>query len=103
MFGPMQVICKNAPLGKTAVKTANENKLYEKFITIIDTYIKDQRKDLYYTPDMKVYFALLRSNKKNIKAGIQELSTSHGEVPVYDLDQQIHIIETYSLAYRAMK
>jgi hypothetical protein len=46
---------------------------------------------------------MLRSDKKHIKNGVQNIDTSHGEVAVYDLDQQLHIMETYSLAYRATR
>jgi hypothetical protein len=43
MFGEMEVDCRNVPSGKTALKTANENKLYERFITLINTYLENER------------------------------------------------------------
>jgi hypothetical protein len=103
MLGEMEVDCRNIPSWKTALKTTNENKLYEKFISLVESYLKDQWKDLYYNSDIQTYFTFLRADKKTIKAGIPDVVTSHGNVAAYDLQSQIHILETYSLAYRATR
>jgi hypothetical protein len=46
---------------------------------------------------------LLRAAKKNISAGLIDVQTSHGAVPIYDLSAQLHVIETFSPWYWAKR
>jgi len=100
-YKDLQIGCKTVPSGKTATKTKRENKLYEGFITIVDTYLKENWTELYYTPQLQTFFSLFRAAKKDISKGQQEIASSHGNVQVYDISQQLLLLQTYSLVYRA--
>ena len=102
-YGNMQIDCNNIPSGKTALKTKNENKLYESFIKVLQPYLQQSWAEVFYSSDVHSYFTLLWASKKDISAGQNQISTSHGDVPVYDISAQLHVIETYSPAYRAKK
>lgn len=102
-YGDIQIDCNNIPSGKTALKTKNENKLYESFIKILQTYLQQNRWDVYYQSNVYPYFTLLRASKKDISAWSSSRTTPYGEVPVYDISAQIQLLETYSPAYRAKK
>ena len=102
-YGNLQIDCNNIPSGKTALKTKNENKLYESFIKILQPYLQNTRSEIFYDSNIHPYFTLLRTAKKNISAGVVHVQTSHGDVPVYDLSAQLHVIETFSPWYRAKR
>ncbi|MEI8092204.1 MAG: hypothetical protein WCG98_08720 [bacterium] len=42
-YGNLQIDCNSIPSGKTALKTKNENKLYESFINILQPYLQQNR------------------------------------------------------------
>jgi len=68
---------------------------------MIDTYLKDNWKELYYNPELQTVFSLFRSAKKSISKGNTSVETSHGKIDVYAIDKQLLFIQTYSLVYRA--
>ena len=102
-YGNLQIDCNSIPSGKTALKTKNENKLYESFINILQPYLQQNRWNVFYQSNVYPYFTLLWAAKKNISAGLVDVQTSHGAVPVYDLSAQLHVIETFSPGYRAKR
>ena len=102
-YGNLQIDCNSIPSGKTALKTKNENKLYESFINILQPYLQQNRWNVFYQSNVYPYFTLLWTAKKNISAGLVDVQTSHGAVPVYDLSAQLHVMETFSPWYRAKR
>lgn len=102
-YGNLQIDCNSIPSGKTALKTKNENKLYESFINILQPYLQQNRWNVFYQSNVYPYFTLLRAAKKNISAGLVDVQTSHWAVPVYDLSAQLQVIETFSPWYRAKR
>ena len=101
MYKDLKIWCRTIPSTKTATKTKWENKLYEWFIGLIDQYLKDNWKELYYTPQLQTFFSLFHADKQGINKWEWEISSSHGPIQVYDIGQQILLLETYSLVYRA--
>lgn len=99
----IQIDCNNIPSGKTALKTKQENRMYKSFINLLQPYLKEHWSTIFYESKVYPYFSLLRAAKKNISAGIGQISTSHGQVPVYDIQEQIRIIEDFSLWYWAKR
>lgn len=86
-------ICKTIPAGKAAAKTIAEQKLYKWLVSILKAYLLDDRKQLYYSTDIKTYYDILTTNKAYIAKGWTQRNVYGQMVPVTDIKKQLHIIQ----------
>jgi hypothetical protein len=59
--------CHNPTVSKTSIKLKNENKLYKNYINLIQSYLQNQRKTLWYESDITKYFKTFSDAKKALK------------------------------------